>query len=149
MRDAAHSDKDHDRYLEDRDKAQRQAALQLKRVCSQLADALMPINCHLNVANNLQINLQWELKLPIADMWQRHKQFSSPLALWPHLEVWFFDASSSEAMKLWSTSALEAYGPDDLAALAANARGGPLPRPCPSAASDILGISPVLCRGRV
>ena len=34
-RDAAHSEKDHDRHLEDRDKKQRQATLQLERVRSQ------------------------------------------------------------------------------------------------------------------
>ena len=56
-RDAAHSEKDHDRYLEGRGKAQRQATLQLERVRSQLADALWPINCHLQVANYLQLNL--------------------------------------------------------------------------------------------
>ena len=77
-RDAAHSEKDHDRLLDNREKAQRQAALQLERVRSQNADALWPLNCHLAVANFLQVNLQWELKLPITETLQRHKQFVTP-----------------------------------------------------------------------
>jgi hypothetical protein len=112
-RDAAHSEKDHDRLLADREKAQRQATLQLERVRSQLADVLMPINCHLHVAHYLQINLQWELKLPITKTLLRHKSFIRPLALWPHLEAVQI-ISGIEA----SGSPLEAYGPDDMAELA-------------------------------
>jgi hypothetical protein len=97
-RDAAHSDKDHDRLLAGREKAQRQAALQLERVRSQNADALMPISFHLGVVNDLQANLQWELKLPIAETLQRHKIFIRPQALLPHLEVLQIDISSPELL---------------------------------------------------
>jgi hypothetical protein len=118
-RDAAHSEKDHDRLLADREKTQRQAALQLERVRSQNADALWPSNNNLVVAQYLQVNLQWELKLPIAETLQRHKQFIRPLALLPHLEV--YDGTfSPEVMQIRSASPLEAYGPDDFAALGAD-----------------------------
>ena len=120
-RDAAQSEKDHDRLLDNREKAQRQAALQLERVRSQNADALMPISGHLNVANYLQVNLQWELKLPIAETLQRHKIFVRPLALFPHLEAFQVDMSSPEQMQVFFAP-LEAYGPDDFAALAADER---------------------------
>jgi hypothetical protein len=106
--------------LENREKAQRQAAHQLERVRSQNADALMPIASNLNVAHYLQVNLQWELKLPIAETLQRHKVFIRPLALFPHLETFELDMSSPENMQLWSASPLEAYGPDDFAVLAAD-----------------------------
>ena len=117
-RDAAHDEKDHDRLLDNREKAQRQAALQLERVRSQNADALMPIFNHLQVVNNLQVNLQWGLKLPIAKTILLHAKFIRPLALQPHLEIFQVDTSSPEIMRMWSGSPLEAYGPDDFAALA-------------------------------
>jgi hypothetical protein len=83
----------------------------------------MPINTNLGVANYLQINLQWELKLPIAEtlhLWlQRHNQFIRLLALWPHLAA-YEGPLSPESLQLWSASPLEAYGPDDFAALAAD-----------------------------
>ena len=79
----------------------------------------MPITNHLVAASLLQINLQWELKLPITETLQRHKQFIRPLALLPHLEV--FDGTfSPELMQVISAAPLEAYGPNDFAALAAD-----------------------------
>jgi hypothetical protein len=79
--------------LEDREKAQRQAALQLERVRSQNA-TMMPMYCNLEVAHCLQVNMQWELKLPITETLQRHKIFIRPLALFrlfPHLEAYQVD----------------------------------------------------------
>jgi hypothetical protein len=107
--------------LADREKAQRQAALQLERVRSQNADALMPIGGHLNVATHLQVNLRWELKLPITGTLQWHTNFIKPLALFPHLEAFQVDTSSPQQMQVFFAP-LEAYGPDDFAALAADER---------------------------
>ena len=48
-----------------------------------------------------------------------HNQFIRPPALWPNLEA--FDGTLSlELMRVWSASPLEADGPDDFAALAAD-----------------------------
>jgi hypothetical protein len=114
-RDANHSEKEHDRRVANRDKEQRQATLKLDRVRSQLADALFPISNNMTVAARLQVNLQWELKLPIAKPLLLHKSFIRPLAILPHLEVF------NHRIPNWSGIPLEAYGPDDLAELAADA----------------------------
>ena len=82
---------------------------------SQLADALFPIYTGVMLANYLQINLQWELRLPIAETGLRHKSYVKPLARWPHLEVFQVDLQDSDVMQMWSSSPLEAYGPDDMA----------------------------------
>jgi hypothetical protein len=107
-RGAAHSEKDHDRLLADRDKEQRQATLHLERVRSQLADALFSISCHLQVASLLQNNLQWELKLSISEtLHLRQTQFTRPLAPLPHLEAFgenFFAGAYADMVRHSSRS---------------------------------------------
>ena len=97
----------------DRDHRSRKDALVLERVRSKNANALFPIGNHLVVANFLQVNLQWELKLPITKTLRM--QFARPLALWPHLEVHTY-----EHVHDGQSHPLEAYGPDDFAELAAD-----------------------------
>jgi hypothetical protein len=68
----------------------------------------MPIHCNLNVANHLQLYLQWEQKLPITDT-RQHQKFIRPLALFPHLEARQWHTSPPGLMHVLSASTLEAY----------------------------------------
>jgi hypothetical protein len=73
------------------------------------------------MAHSLQLNLQWELNLPITETLQRHNIFVRPLALFSHLEAFQVDISSPEQTQV-AFAPLEAYDPDDFAALAADER---------------------------
>jgi hypothetical protein len=119
-RDHIHSEKEHDRYIEGRDKEHRQAALQLDRVRSQLADALFPTMMLFKLADYAQSRLQWRLKLPIAETLLKHKLFIRPMPLWSHVEVAQADVADPEIPRMSSACALIAYGPDDLAHLNAD-----------------------------
>jgi len=116
-RDAASSEKEHDRRLVSREKDRVQAGRLLERVRASLADALFPMIIRLFVGNRDEVRLQYELAFPSGKKWHRDKQFVRPLAMWPHV-VAQSRAAIRETMGAFSASPFFSYGPDDLAVLA-------------------------------
>jgi hypothetical protein len=115
-RDAASSEKEHDRHLVSREQDRVLADRLLERVRSQLADALFPMTNRIVVGSRDEDGLQYELDLPIGKKWHRDKQFVRPLKLWPHAVV--LGPVGPEFMGVWSATPFFSYEPEDLVVLA-------------------------------
>jgi hypothetical protein len=71
--------------------------------------------------NDTKIN-NTDIYTPITKILVRHGLFTKPLTMWPHAEVLGYasTALTSAFMQAWSASPIKAYGPEDLAELAAD-----------------------------
>jgi hypothetical protein len=100
----------------DREQARGLAAIQLERVRSQMAEALMPLNTLLDRADSGAMYMQRELGFDFADIWSF--DFVRPFALWPHLEV--FDRTyfgTPKHLKAMKGSPYKKFSPADIALL--------------------------------
>jgi hypothetical protein len=116
-RDAASSEKEHDRHLMSREKDRVLADRLVERVRASLADALLPMANRLFVGSQHEMRLQYDLELPRAKKRHLDKTFVRPLAMWPHIVV-YSKEFSPEFMGVVSASPFTTYEPEDLAVLA-------------------------------
>jgi hypothetical protein len=70
----------------DRDQARGLAVMQLERVRSQMAEALVPLNTLFNRVDSCVAYMARELGFESIDILAH--EFVRPFELWPHLEVW-------------------------------------------------------------
>jgi hypothetical protein len=100
----------------DRDQARGLAAIQLERVRSQMAEALVPLNTMLNQADQGNNYMARELGFEFADIW--NMEFVRPFKLWPHIQVRNLDWSAQPAMvRTMKGSPYNKFGPRDIALL--------------------------------
>ena len=100
----------------DRDQARGLAAIQLERVRSQMAEALVPLTLLFERATACAVYMQRELGFEFADIWG--PDFVRPFALWPHVEVWNRDHGSNPTfLKTFKGSPYSKYSPADIALL--------------------------------
>ena len=100
----------------DRDQARGLAAIQLERVRSQMAEALVPLITLLQRANTCAAYMIYELGFELADIWGN--DFMRPFKLWPHIEVWNRGTFGSGAhIKTFQGSPYSKFSPADIALL--------------------------------
>ena len=100
----------------DREQARGLAAIQLERVRSQMAEALVPLNILFCRADACAIYMYRELGFEFADIWGF--DFVRPFTLWPHIEVLNRDyAGNPMFLKAMKGSPYKKYSPADIALL--------------------------------
>ena len=100
----------------DRDQARGLAAIQLERVRSQMAEALVPLNALFNRADACAIYMQQELGFEFNDIFA--VECVRPFTLWPHLEVWNRALIGTPVhLKAFKGSPYKKYSPADIALL--------------------------------
>ena len=100
----------------DREQARGLAAIQLERVRSQMAEALVPLSTLLNRADVCAIYMLQELGFEFNDVWG--VDFIRPFTLWPHIEVWNHDyGAQPTVLKVMKGSPYKKYSPADIALL--------------------------------
>ena len=100
----------------DRDQARGLAAVQLERVRSQMAEALVPLNHLFERPVVCMAYMERELGFEITDIWG--VDFVRPFALWPHVEVWNRDFGGNPTLlKTMKGSPYKKYSPADIALL--------------------------------
>jgi hypothetical protein len=100
----------------DRDQVRGLAAIQLERVRSQMAEALMPLNALLLRADTCGVYMARELGFEFANIWGY--EFVRPFKLWPHVEVWNRDFGGSPTfLNAHKGSSYKQFSPADIALL--------------------------------
>jgi hypothetical protein len=92
------------------------AAIQLERVRSQMAEALMPLNSLLSRADFCGTCMGWELRIESMDIWG--VALVRPFRLWPHIEVMDRDlAVNRNLLNTFKGSVYSKYSPAEIALL--------------------------------
>ena len=100
----------------DREQTRGLAAIQLERVRSQMAEALMPLSSLLARADFCGSCIGFELHMEGMDIWGN--AFVRPFQLWPHIEVMDRDlAGNRKFLKAFKGSAYSKYSPAEIALL--------------------------------
>jgi hypothetical protein len=113
-KNAEAAQKDLEQARMEQERGRERAAVQLKRVRSQMGDVYRPVQVMQYQADMCALYMQRELGFDGNDVLRL--EFARPFALWPHVEVWNRDWSPKH-LAAFQGSPYQKYSPTDLALL--------------------------------